>query len=497
MKKGKVTLIGAGPGDKGLLTIRGYDALSACDVIVYDRLVSEDVLSLGSPSAELINVGKVMNHHTIAQPEINKILLDKALEGKHVVRLKGGDPFIFGRGGEELELLAENNVEYEVIPGITSAVSALAYAGIPVTHRDFSSSIHLVTGHAKEGVVSNVDYKALAGVNGTIVFYMGVSTLEQIVKGLMDAGMDKDMPCAAVENGTRHNMRTLFSTLSHMVKDANDFQLRSPAVIAFGRVCSLHDKFKWYEKTNFFGKQVIVTRPYLSNNVLSSKLKAQGVDVIDYPCVKIDDLKDKSYLHKVIKNIKEYKVILFASKNTVIYFFKELLSLGYDGRSLSHLTVGCIGNISYNELKKYGILSDFVSKDNSNESMADTLKEKGISGKILCLEAELDNLALSKTLQNAGYLVDGASCYETEFLPWSYLRPLEELIDKNVVAAFTSSAAVHGFIKGGKLKDVSKVTAVCIGKQTFKTAQASGMNAVIADQSTIDSLIEKIGETGE
>ncbi len=497
MKKGKVTLIGAGPGDKGLITLKGLDALKSCDVIVYDRLVSDDIMSLGNEKAELINVGKVMNHHNIPQPEINKILLEKALEGKNVVRLKGGDPFVFGRGGEELELLVENNVEYEVIPGITSAISALAYAGIPATHRDFSSSIHLITGHAKEGSVEYIDYKSLVGTKGTLIFYMGVSTLDQIVKGLLDAGMDKDMPCAAVENGTRYNQRTLYSTLSQMVKDAENFQLRSPAVIAFGKVCSLNNKFEWYEKTKLFGKKVIVTRPFLSNNVLTSKLKSQGVDVVDYPCVKIDELNDKTSLHNAVKNLKDYKVILFASKNSVIYFFKELINLGYDGRNLSHLTIGCIGNISYNELKKYGILCDFMSKDNSNESMAETLKEKGVSGKILCIEGELESLSLSKAVQEAGFSVDGVAAYISEFLDWKYYIPLNELIEKNVMAAFTSSAAVYGFIHGGKPADISKVTAVCIGSQTYKTAKNAGMNAVMAEKPTIDSLIEKLGETGE
>lgn len=223
IKKGKVTLIGAGPGDKGLLTLKGYDYLKKADVVVYDRLVSQDVLDLSPEKAELINVGKVMNHHNIPQDEINKILLDKALEGKNVVRLKGGDPFVFGRGGEELELLNQNGIDFEVIPGITSAVSALAYSGIPVTHRDFSSSIHFVTGHAKDGLVENIDFKSLVDSNGTILFYMGVSTLSQLADGLIKAGMDINMPCGAVENGTRSNMRTLVSTLGSIVKDAEEF----------------------------------------------------------------------------------------------------------------------------------------------------------------------------------------------------------------------------------------------------------------------------------
>ena len=304
-KKGRVTLIGAGPGDKGLITVKGLEYLKQADVVVYDRLVSRDILLLSPESAELINVGKVMNHHNIPQPEINKILLNKAMEGKNVVRLKGGDPFVFGRGGEELELVTENNIEFEVIPGITSAVSALAYAGIPVTHRDFASSIHFVTGHAKDGLVENIDFNALKDTKGTILFYMGVSTLNQLINGLLEAGMDKNTPCAAVENGTRFNMRTLISTLDNMIKDAEKFQLKSPAVIAVGKVCALGDKFAWFSKSKLFSKKVIVPHALNSNNILSEKLKNYGAEVIDFACMQLKEIEDNKNMVDLVKNIHD------------------------------------------------------------------------------------------------------------------------------------------------------------------------------------------------
>lgn len=490
-KKGRVILIGAGPGDKGLITVKGLEYLKQADVVVYDRLVSKDVLSLSPENAEYINVGKVMNHHNIPQLEINKILLNKALEGKNVVRLKGGDPFVFGRGGEELELLIENNIEYEVVPGITSAVSALAYAGIPVTHRDFASSIHFVTGHAKDGLVENIDFKALAASKGTILFYMGVSTLSQLINGLIEAGIDKNTPCAAVENGTRYNMRTLISTVENMVSDAEKFQLRSPAVIAVGKVCSLGDKFTWYTKSKIFSKKIIVTRPVVSNNILTDRLKNLGAEVIDYPCIKINEIENNESLLSLIKNLDKYNMLIFASKNSAAYFFKTLNENNKDSRALSHLVIGALGKSTYDELKKYGICADIMPKEYTFTAFAESLKKAGINENTVVLEAAQDK-RLSDELKNNGFNASSCSAYDIEYLPLDYIKPLQDYIDNGVIAAFTSSAAVHGFVRGNKIEDLSKIKAVCIGRLTYETALNYKMQAYMAEKPSIDSLIEKL-----
>lgn len=492
-KKGKVILVGAGPGDKGLITVKGLEYLKQADVVVYDRLVSKDVLLLSPEDAELINVGKVMNHHNIPQPEINKILLNKALEGKTVVRLKGGDPFVFGRGGEELELLVENNIEFEVVPGITSAVSALAYAGIPVTHRDFASSIHFVTGHAKDGLVENIDFKSLVTSGGTILFYMGVSTLKQLIEGLLKAGIDKNMPCAAVENGTRYNMRTLISTVENMVRDAEKFQLRSPAIIVIGKVCSLGDKFGWFTKSKVFAKKIIVTRPVISNNTLGDKLKSLGAEVIDYPCIKVKEIANNLDLQNIIENLHKYNMLIFAGKYNVEYFFRELIKNKKDSRALNHLQIGAFGKSSYDELKKYGIYADIMPDEYIEYSMAGVLKKVDINSKIAVLEPK-NNQKLSNELKKYGCSVTSFNTYEIEYLPFDYIKPLQEYINNGVIAAFTSSTAVTGFVKGNNIDDLSKVKAVCIGKQTYETALNYKMQAFISDEPSINSLIEKLKE---
>lgn len=245
---GKVVLLGAGPGDKGLLTVKGAQVLKKAEVVVYDRLVSQEILSLIPKTAVKINVGKEKDHHSKEQKAINQILLDNALAGRFVVRLKGGDPFLFGRGAEELELLAAYGIEFEVIPGITSSLSALAYAGIPATHREYSSSVHIVTGHLKENNFLDINFSALAALKGTIIFLMGVSAAELIEKGLIEAGMDKDTPAAVVENGTRGNQRKVITVLGELSASIRSKNIRPPAVIAIGLVCALSDKFDWFLK---------------------------------------------------------------------------------------------------------------------------------------------------------------------------------------------------------------------------------------------------------
>lgn len=249
-KIGKVVLIGAGPGDRGLLTIKGADILKKAEVVVYDRLVSKEILDMAPAEAVKINVGKEADHHNIKQSEINKILLDNAMAGKFVVRLKGGDPFLFGRGAEELELLKANGVPFEVIPGVTSPLAAMAYGGIPVTHRDYSSSVHIITGHMKEGGKLNVNFEALAALKGTLIFLMGVSTVKLIEQGLLSAGMKANTPAAIIENGTRENQRKIVTTLGGLADSVEKMNVCPPAVIAVGEVCALSNKFDWFNCNN-------------------------------------------------------------------------------------------------------------------------------------------------------------------------------------------------------------------------------------------------------
>lgn len=247
MKSGKVWLVGAGPGDSLLMTIKGRKVLEEADVVVYDSLVGDSILSTLPQEAQLINVGKRASNHTMAQDKINQLLLSLAQEGKKVVRLKGGDPFLFGRGGEELELLAENNIPYEVVPGVTSPLAVPAYNGIPVTHRDYTSSLHIITGHKKAGNEYDIDFQALVRTKGTLVFLMGVHALKDICSGLLAGGMDPDMPAAILQKGTTAGQKRIVATVSTLAGEVERKGIETPAIIVVGRVCELADRFQWYE----------------------------------------------------------------------------------------------------------------------------------------------------------------------------------------------------------------------------------------------------------
>ena len=283
---GKVTLVGAGPGDPGLLTVKGREALLAAQVVVYDRLVSPAILALMPEEAEQINVGKEASRHPVPQDQINRILLEKALEGKNVVRLKGGDPFLFGRGGEELELLREHGVPFEEVPGITSAIAVPAYGGIPVTHRDFTSSLHIVTGHARAGKALDIDFEALVRTKGTLVFLMGVSSLPDICEGLLKAGMDPDTPAAIVERGTTPAQRRLDATVATLAQTAAEGKVESPAISIVGQVCALARDFDWFDALPLKGKRIVVTRPKERAGTLAHRLRKLGADVFEYPCIR-------------------------------------------------------------------------------------------------------------------------------------------------------------------------------------------------------------------
>ncbi|MEG0641881.1 MAG: uroporphyrinogen-III C-methyltransferase, partial [Clostridium sp.] len=283
MKYGQVWLVGAGPGDAGLLTLKGLDVINKADVVVYDKLVGHGVMSLIPKTCELIYVGKSSGNHLVPQEEINQIILDNALKGKNVVRLKGGDPFLFGRGAEEIELLYENNVEFEVVPGITSAISAPAYGGIPITHRDFASSVHIITGHFRDNSNSEIDFKSLVKVKGTLVFLMGISSLNIISSGLINGGMNEDMPCAIIQSGTTSKQRKVVSTIKNIEADARKKSIKSPGVIVVGEVCTLSEKFSWYENLSLHGMKILVTRPSELSSRLSSKLYNKGAEVVNMP----------------------------------------------------------------------------------------------------------------------------------------------------------------------------------------------------------------------
>jgi uroporphyrinogen III methyltransferase/synthase len=499
MNKGFVALIGAGPGDKGLLTLKGAELLSKAEVVVFDRLVSQEILEMIPDSSEKIDVGKESGHHKVPQSEINQILLDKALEGKFVIRLKGGDPFLFGRGAEELELLVENNIEFEVVPGITSALSVPAYAGIPVSHRDFCSSVHIITGHARQDGQLEIDFESLGRLSGTLVFLMGVSSLEYIMSGLQNAGMRTDMPAAVIENGTRPTQRKIVSTISELWAKAAENNIHSPAIIVVGEVCLLSDKFDWFTKRSLFGKKIAVTRPNASISALSNKLRSLGADVIEYPCIEVMEIAENHPLEEAICNIKQYGWLVFTSKNGAKIFFGKLRKMKLDSRHLGGLKIAAIGNQTAEALKNYRLIADYLPTVFDSIHLAlglSTLIKNG--EKVLICRASSGSEELCEILKEKGIAFDDIAVYDTVYTnPES--AALKRTLETGQVdfVTFTSVSTVEGFVRSVGNMDYSTVTGICIGDKTAEAVKKYGIRHYVAQQATTDSMITKMMEVSD
>ena len=495
MKMGQVILVGAGPGDPGLLTIKGRQAILDAEVVVYDRLVSPAILALMPEKAEKINVGKQSSHHLVPQDQINQILLEKALEGKRVVRLKGGDPFMFGRGGEELELLVENHVPFQEVPGITSAIAVPAYGGIPVTHRDFCSSLHVITGHQRAGQKLNINFEALVGTKGTLVFLMGVSALPNICAGLLEAGMDPDMPAAVVEKGTTPNQRPILATLSTLPAVAKEKKVESPAIIIVGKVCSLSPDFDWFDKLPLKGKHIIVTRPADRVGTLSDRIRALGAEVTEFPCIETVPYENCTEMEQAVENIDSYQWLAFTSPAGVVSLFEMLEKKGLDVRALGRIKIAAIGPGTDRELQKHGLHADLIPEIYDGEHLGEAIRGIQPTGKVLILRAEWGTQALTDALNGGNIAYDDIRCYETRYT-CPHAEEVKETLsgEGEFIVTFTSASTVKGFV--GAMGDVSKLHFIgaCIGKQTEAEAKLHGIRTITAEKATMDALIERIKE---
>lgn len=492
---GTVTLVGAGPGDPGLLTVKGKEALARADVVVYDRLVSPAILALIPEGAERINVGKEASRHPVPQEQINQILLNKALEGKNTVRLKGGDPFLFGRGGEELELLAEHSVPFEEVPGITSAIAVPAYAGIPVTHRDFTSSLHIITGHARAGKLLNIDFRALVRTGGTLVFLMGVTSLPDICAGLLAAGMDPSTPAAVIERGTTPRQRRLDGTVSTMAQIARAGAVESPAISVFGPVCALGEHFDWFDALPLKGKRIVVTRPRERAGTLSGRLRALGADVLEYPCIETVPLVPCPAMAKALERVAEYEWLVFTSPAGVAAFAASLERADRDVRILGGVKLAAIGPSTGGELRKHGLRADLIPAVYDAAHLGAALTQTA-HGRVLILRAELGSPDLTEALKAGKISYDDIACYRTV-----YENPRSDELRRQVEAGeidlvtFTSASTVKGFISSvGEGADFSCILGACIGKQTAAEAEKYGIPVLVAPRATMDDLIQIIKE---
>ena len=489
MRTGTVILVGAGPGDPGLLTRKGLEAIARAEVVVFDRLVGPEILGLIPENAEKIDVGKQASNHPVPQHRINQILLEKALEGKRVVRLKGGDPFLFGRGGEELELLKENGIPFEEVPGVTSALSVPAYAGIPVTHRDYCSSVHIITGHAKAGSELKIDFDALRRTKGTLVFLMGVTALPMICKGLLDSGMAADMPAAVIERGTLPRQRKVISTLAELPKAAKDAKIVSPAIIVVGRVCGLSDSFDWFDNLPLKGREIIVTRPAERNGSLCEKLSALGASVTAYPCIRTVERVHNPELDDAIGKLNDYRFLVFTSPAGPEIFFRHLRKQHKDARALWNLKIAAIGPKTAGELEKFGVFADLVPETYDSDHLAQAMAQ--VEGPVLLCRASEGSDAVPRLFAKKGIPYADIACYDTVYeAPNS--KPVKELVESGAIVTFTSASTVRGFVRSLPDTDYSRIIGCCIGKQTAAEAEKYGIPVKIAEKATMESLIECI-----
>ena len=496
-RQGKVWLVGAGPGDVGLFTIKGKDILAKAEVVVYDSLVGDGVLTMVPETAEKINVGKRAGHHTMKQENINKVLLEKAQEGKQVVRLKGGDPFLFGRGGEELELLCEHKIPYEVVPGVTSCIAVPAYNGIPVTHRDFCSSVHVITGHKRAGESYNIDFEALVRTKGTLVFLMGVSALGDICQGLIKAGMEPDMPAALLIKGTTAAQRRIVATVSTLKEEVERQGAETPAIIVVGKVCQLADEFEWYEKLPLAGKKILVTRPKELISEMSAKLRSAGAEVLELPAIRTVPAEDQSRLIQALKEISTYQWLVFTSPTGVRIFFEEMEKQQMDIRSLGQIRLAVIGSGTAKELRKHGLYPDLMPEEFYGESLGKALAENCQDGeRILLPRASAGNQELVQILkENRKVTIDDIPTYDTIYAGSALIdEKLEFEHDSIDYAVFTSASTVKGFAKATEGLDYTRVHAVCIGRQTKAAADALGMQTEMSEKPTMDSVVAKVAE---
>lgn len=490
---GKVWLVGGGPGDPGLFTLRGKEVLEQAEVVVYDALVGPGVLSMIPETARLIYAGKRSGNHTLAQEKINRILLEEAQKGYRVVRLKGGDPFLFGRGGEELELLREHGIPFEVVPGVTSALAVPAYNGIPVTHRDFCSSVHIITGHRRADSAGDLDFDALVRGGGTLIFLMGVRALPEICAGLLNAGMAPDTPAAVLENGTTARQRRIVATVSTLPEASAQSDIQPPAVIVVGPVCSLAEQFSWYEKRPLAGVRILLTRPKQLISGLSAMLRRQGAEVLEYPVITTELTEDKETLDTVILKLAQgdFDWLVFTSPSGVRIFLEQLMERS-DLRVLASARLAVIGRGSEKELRKYGLRADFIPSMYDGRTLG--MELAGICGageRILIPRAAAGNPELIEELSKGDHLIlTDLPLYHTMHRTPRILDETEFLQREKVdFAVFTSASTVRAFVESAHGIDPTGVRAVCIGRQTQREADRFGMRTWVAAEATLESLV--------
>ena len=497
MDAGKVYLVGAGPGDPGLITVRGLRFLESADVVVYDRLVDHRLLDRAKPDAELIDVGKIPGDRSIKQEEINNLLVEKAKANKIVVRLKGGDPFVFGRGGEEADTLANQGVSFEVIPGVTSAIAVPAYAGIPLTHRKISSSFIVVSGSEDSSKKEPfIDWDKLAATGATLVVLMGWESLPRIVETLVKKGRPSSTPVAFIRWGTLPNQQTVQGDLGNIIEKAREADLSPPVVAVIGQVVEKRKHLRWYDNRPLFGKRVLVTRSRDQASLLSQRLAEEGALPIEVPTIEIGPIDSYKKLDSRLRHLDSYHWVVFSSVNGVEAVFTRLRTQGVDARAFQGVRVAAIGPATAKALLDRGILADMTPHQYLSEALVESFREMGVQGsKILIPSADIGGELLSDGLSSLGANVDWVIVYKTIPPEGSREKVSQALSEGIDVATFASSSTVRNLasLLNGDVNRLSCAIIACIGPVAASTAREVGLNVdVVAREHTIPGLVESL-----
>ena len=498
MNKGKVYLIGAGPGDPGLITVKGLDCVQKADVVIYDYLANERLLDHRRSDAELIYVGKQGGRHTLPQEEINALIIQKATEGKLVARLKGGDPFIFGRGGEEAEACVDNGIPFEVVPGVTAATAVPTYAGIALTHRDHTASVAFVTGHEDPTKPeSKLHWDKLATGVGTLVFFMGMKNLRNIADNLVTHGRSADTPVAAIQWGTRTDQRVVTGTLRDIVARVQQAKLGPPAIVVVGEVVSLRAKLNWFETKPLFGKRIVVTRSREQASIFAETLIDLGAKPIELASIDVVPPQSWDELDAALDTLAVYQWLIFTSANAVKFFFRRMREKGMDIRSLKGVQICAVGPKTAEALETYSLKADLIPEEFKAEGVLAALGGVQVKGqRFLIPRAKVARELIPDRLREQGAKVTVVTAYEN-VRPDADVARVKRLFDERKIAAvtFTSSSTVHNFVEmigRSEYKELMNGVAVaCIGPVTAKTAHEYGMEVHIMPKDyTIPALVE-------
>jgi uroporphyrinogen III methyltransferase / synthase len=494
--RGKVHLVGAGPGDPGLLTLRAAELLRNADVLLYDALVADTIVALAPQHCERIFVGKRRGAHALQQDEIARLMIEKARAGNRVVRLKGGDPFVFGRGGEEAQALHEAGVAFDVVPGVSSAVAAPAYAGIPVTHREHAASFTVVTGHEDPTKPAPaLDWTKLADPNRTLVLLMATATLADIAAQLVAQGLDAGTPVAVVQDGTRPSQRTVSGTLGTIADEAARENIGSPAVVVVGRVAGLRDALRWFDTGALFGKRVLITRAGHQSDAFAHALLERGAEPISAPAIAIRPPDDGRAADEALAKLSSFQWIVFTSQNGVDAFFERLGARGTDARAIAGAKVAAIGERTSQRLERHGIRADLVPEAYVSEELADAIVERSRRGdRVLLYRASDARDALPQALEAAGRHVTAVAAYKTVVPRDPHFA---EKVARADVLTFTSASTVRGF---ATLLGPSEAAAAargkcvaCIGPITAQAATAEGLQPdVVASVYTTEGILDAL-----